>query len=235
MKNTSWKYEISRLWPVSVVSGLRWKLRGRFCGSYAQNGEDLFVDDYFEGRVGRYIDIGASHPIRLSNTYLLYKKGWRGVNIEPIPFLFQNLQRNRPLDINLQVAAGESSGEAIFYELYPDVLSTFIKHDVEDLVRRGAAMLVAVHTMRVVTLREIAHLFPIVREVDVMFIDVEGAESSVLRGIDWETMRPRLIMIEISNMLSAGNGIIVQEFIESKGYRLVKTFGCNAAYESARL
>ena len=50
---------------------------------YSRWGEDSFLVDYFKNTSnGRYIDIGSFHPFRGSNTYLLYKKGWSGINID---------------------------------------------------------------------------------------------------------------------------------------------------------
>jgi hypothetical protein len=69
-------------WVRDQYSYVRDKRRGTF----SQHGEDLWLDNYFAGRKGGfYIDIGASHPTRLSNTYKLYsEREWRGVTVEPI-------------------------------------------------------------------------------------------------------------------------------------------------------
>ena len=51
--------------------------------TYSQNQEDLFINDYFKGlKSGLYMDIGCYHPIRYSNTALLFNRGWRGINID---------------------------------------------------------------------------------------------------------------------------------------------------------
>jgi len=46
------------------------------------NGEDVFVNNYLKKKIGFYVDVGAYHPLELNNTYLLYKKGWNGINID---------------------------------------------------------------------------------------------------------------------------------------------------------
>ena len=52
--------------------------------SYSMDGEDLEIIKHFEGiSNGYYVDAGCYHPLRLSNTYLLYKKNWRGINYRP--------------------------------------------------------------------------------------------------------------------------------------------------------
>lgn len=44
--------------------------------SFAQFGEDLFIDNYFDMKdAGCYIDVGAFHPFNISNTYMFYKRG----------------------------------------------------------------------------------------------------------------------------------------------------------------
>ena len=51
--------------------------------SYSYGGVDLLILDIFKNqKKGYYLDIGCAHPIKNNNTYLLYKKGWNGVNID---------------------------------------------------------------------------------------------------------------------------------------------------------
>jgi hypothetical protein len=67
-----------------------WQIKGTLRGTYSQHGEDRLILDYFKklGRpTGTYVDVGANYPIKISNTYLLYRSGWRGLTVEPIPRL----------------------------------------------------------------------------------------------------------------------------------------------------
>ena len=61
--------------------------------SYAQEGEDLILYRMIYGKIdkGFYVDVGAHHPKRFSNTYFFYRKGWRGINVEPMPGSKPNL------------------------------------------------------------------------------------------------------------------------------------------------
>ena len=54
---------------------------GKYNKSYAESfGEDLFVDYFFQQKKkGFYVDIGCNLPKSRSLTYLLYKRGWKGV------------------------------------------------------------------------------------------------------------------------------------------------------------
>ena len=51
--------------------------------SYSLSGVDLLIDYIFKNKkYGFYIDIGCNHPVYSNNTYLLYKRGWKGINID---------------------------------------------------------------------------------------------------------------------------------------------------------
>ena len=62
---------------------IRYKIFLRNRKSFSQFGEDIFINEFFKDKqIGKYVDLGAFHPMRLNNTYLLYKKGWSGTNID---------------------------------------------------------------------------------------------------------------------------------------------------------
>jgi hypothetical protein len=83
--------------------------------SYSQFGEDLWLADFFaEQPTGLYVDVGAFDPFLFSNTLLLYRQGWHGINIEPHPDALARLQRFRPRDTNLGLAISDVNGEAAF-------------------------------------------------------------------------------------------------------------------------
>ena len=82
---------------------------------YSKNGEDNFLLKFFKKRItGTYIDIGAFHPYRFSNTYLLYTKGWNGLNIDINKKSIDLFNIARPNDINLNVAIGEVNKKKYF-------------------------------------------------------------------------------------------------------------------------
>lgn len=74
--------------------------RELICNSYSQSYEDLIIDKYFDYKKnGFYLEIGSYHPKRLSNTYRFYKKGWKGVTVEPNPEVKKIFKKFRPNDI----------------------------------------------------------------------------------------------------------------------------------------
>jgi len=120
-----------------IIKEKKFLIKSKKEGGYSQHGEDQFIDKYFKGRKGVYIDIGASHPFIISNTYLLYKKGWRGVTVEPIQYLHKRHKQLRPRDTAIKSLIGTIKGKVMFYQMIPSVLSTFDLKTMNELVEKG--------------------------------------------------------------------------------------------------
>src|SRR3954452_18509279 len=86
--------------------------------SYAQNAEDVLLQRVFADKSdGFYIDVGANEPVFNSVTKHFALRGWRGVNVEPIPAVYERLCADRQHDINLNVVLSDRPGELTFYEV----------------------------------------------------------------------------------------------------------------------
>ena len=86
--------------------------------SYSQNHEDILLWRALKHiENGFYIDVGASDPQEDSVTYLFYKQGWNGINIEPSLQSYERLCKERDRDIYLCCAAGSYEGQITFYEV----------------------------------------------------------------------------------------------------------------------
>ena len=76
----------------------------------------MILNRFFERkRNGFYVDVGAHHPKRFSNTYTFYKKGWRGVNIDAMPGSMEKFKKIRPRDINLEFAISNKNGTLVYH------------------------------------------------------------------------------------------------------------------------
>ncbi len=95
--------------------------------SYSQNREDVVLHRVFAGlRSGFYIDVGANDPVIASVTKAFSELGWRGINVEPVPSVFERLREDRPLDINLNLGVSNCSKTVAFFECRSlTTLSTF--------------------------------------------------------------------------------------------------------------
>ena len=149
--------------------------------SYAQNYEDVLLNRLFPDRPGGfYIDVGACHPVFHSVTKLFYERGWQGINIEPVPRMFELLADARPRDVNLHMGLSNLEGNLTFYEV-PDEIgsSTFAEEHAEGLRRKGHRL--EERSILVTTLARVCELYA-GETIDFLKIDVESHEREVLEG-----------------------------------------------------
>ena len=165
--------------------------------SYAQNLEDYHLDLLFAGQSsGTYIDVGGGHPVADNVSFWFYLKGWRGLIVEPQAQLADAYAHIRPRDVVFRGLAGSVEGQVDFHVV--DGL-----HGLSSMIAPAAGA--GVPTVRYNTVRKpVRRLDALVAEadlgtIDFLKIDVEGAEREVLAGIDFETMRPRVLVIEAVN------------------------------------
>lgn len=163
--------------------------------SYAQNYEDVMLWRALKHvGAGVYVDVGANDPVVDSVTKAFYEAGWHGINIEPVQEFYEKIRSDRPEDINLMTAVGEQDGTMTFHEVVGTGLST-MDRDLAERHAREHGFAVRSYDMPVTTLTRLLQHH---RQPDIHFlkIDVEGAELSVLRGLDLDSIRPWVIVVE---------------------------------------
>lgn len=165
--------------------------------SYGQDGEDLILDRLLERPdQGFYVDVGAHHPARFSNTFLFYKRGWRGINIDAQPGSMRAFARKRPRDINIECGVAGSAGRLSYFRFNEPALNTF---DPEEARRKNHAPYRLIDTIEVEVQRLDALLqrhLPPSQKIDFLSVDVEGKDEEVLASNDWTRYRPRFILAE---------------------------------------
>lgn len=162
---------------------------------YSQFGEDIILQDLTKNQEkGFYIDVGANHPIKSSNTYLLYKRGWSGINIEADPFLCSLLKRYRSRDINVGEAVGKAETEATYYRFADSRISTFSKERADELIQKGWKLVeeISIPTHPLNSILSKYDLPP----VDILTIDIEDMDQEALETNDWSKVNPRIVVIE---------------------------------------
>ena len=166
--------------------------------SYSQEGEDMILRRLFEGKSnGFYVDVGAHHPRRFSNTFYFYRRGWRGINIEPNPDAMAAFRSARSRDTNLQLGIGETEGVLTYYCFEEPALNTFdssVAHKRQTEHDRPLAKTQEIPVRRLSAVLE-AHV-PTEQTIDFLSIDVEGFDLSVLRSNDWKRFRPHCVLVE---------------------------------------
>jgi len=158
--------------------------------SYAQNAEDVVLARALvDTPVGFYIDIGAFHPTDHSVTKHFYDRGWRSINVEPLPHLLERFVAERPEDVNLAVGILDHRGDAEIWEPDNSGASTFVAGAPPTIGARR-------HVVPVLTLADLCAAHVNDRTIDFLKIDAEGTEAQVIRGGDWTTWRPRILVVE---------------------------------------
>ncbi len=163
--------------------------------SYAQNFEDVMLWRVLRSvPAGVYVDVGANDPRVDSVTRWFYEQGWRGINIEPVPYWHERLVADRLQDVNLQMVVSCETGYLTLYDIADTGLATLSREIADKHQREGAAVLeIRVPSSPLDTLLA-KHL----GNTDIHFlkIDVEGAERDVLLSMGLQEFRPWIILVE---------------------------------------
>jgi len=167
--------------------------------SYSQEGEDLILLRIFEKkRIGFYVDVGAHHPFRFSNTYLFYRLGWRGINIDATPGSMKLFNKFRKRDINVEVAIGEKEEILTFYIFNEPALNTFDENLARQRNGKMGYYIIKKLPIKVLPLSKILEEYlPEGQEIDFLNVDVEGKDFEVLKSNDWSTYKPKVVLVEI--------------------------------------
>lgn len=164
--------------------------------SYAQAGEDLVLDFLCNYQPsGFYVDCGCNHPIKSSNTYRLYRKGWRGVCVDAAAKFAPLFARHRPRDAFVRAAVSDQPGEVTFHHFAADELSSIGGARLADLAGYDE---VRTEVMPTRTLASILAEAGAPADYNLLSVDVEGHDEAVLRSAGLDRFRPRVILTELN-------------------------------------
>ena len=187
---------------------------------FSQNGEDLVINRFLDNKnEGFFVDVGAHHPIRFSNTFLFYKKGWSGINIDAMPGSMAKFNKIRPKDINIEKGIGLKKDKLTFYQFNESALNTFSKKEAFSKNKDGYKIIKS-NLVEVDTLENILDKYmPLNTEIDFLNIDAEGKDEEVLISNNWERYKPNYIVIEILREVSLyNNNSSIKKILKTKGY-----------------
>ena len=191
--------------------------------SFAEHGEDLVIEGIFEAldiRTQSYVDIGAWDPIISNNTYLFYCKGSRGVLIEPNPAFFAKLKSVRPNDTVLNIGIGVTDQKEADYYILPGAgeLNTFSKEQADAWTKTvGHQVIQKVTKMPLVNINEVLR-GNMGRGPDLLSVDTEGFDERILKSLDFERFRPKVICAETLEPDTKKVLQSIVSFLESKDY-----------------
>lgn len=196
--------------------------------TYSQDGEDVVLEVFLSNQgKGFYVDIGAHHPYRFSNTYLFYKKGWNGINVDALPGTMKLFNKKRKRDVNLELGVSKESKEMTYYMFNEPALNGFSKELSESRNNKGEYKIIEKKKISTKPLSKILDEYlPKGTKIDFINIDVEGMDLEVLESNDWGKYAPEYILIECrETSLEEMNNDPIYVFLKKKGYILIaKTF-----------
>lgn len=201
----------------------------------SQCGEDLIIESIIPlKKDGLYVDVGANHPIKYSNTFLFKMKGWRGINIEPNPFRMKLFSIFRKSDVNLNIGIGVNESEMDFYIFDEHTLSTFDANSAEEFKKIGHKVKKTIK-VNILPLRNILEKYCDGKQIDILSIDTEGYDLEVLKSNDWDKFRPRFVIIETLEYRKDGEGKklndIFDPFMNNINYKKIADTYINTIYE----
>ena len=159
--------------------------------SYSFGGCDLLVDYIFKNKKrGFYLDVGCQHPVSNNNTYLLYKRGWNGINIDLDPKNIRLFNLERPDEINIcKCVSSDNSKKDLFFFHPGSPINSLEKKTIKNKSN------FSLKKIKTFTLNSILEEHKI-RNIDYFNLDVEGHEIDILKNFDIKYYKPKVISVE---------------------------------------
>jgi FkbM family methyltransferase len=206
-----------------IITALSKSLFGYQQVYYSQNGEDIILKSLFKNKQhGFYVDVGAHHPERYSNTYLLYKKGWHGINIDANPDAINKFNSARPNDMNIEAGIGEGNNTLTYHMFKDSAVNTFSEVEANKWKASSWNKYLGSKTIKLTSVNEILEKnLPMDISIDLLTIDVEGLDLSVLQDLEWTKYHPDVVIVEDINFdFEKMTDSKTYDILQSNGYKL---------------
>lgn len=207
--------------------------------SWSQFGEDLMIQSALQKlnllhQPMIYVDVGAFHPVQYSNTLLLHRMGWRGINVDPNPATIDLFLAERPYDLNLLCGIGPEQGQGHYHQPTKGQISPIgslvgQEGDPTKGADDDGSCLIQV------PIRRLDEIMKDYQWNDLRFgllnIDTEGTEVAVLKSNDWGHFRPLLISVEENHPDHSK----IDPFVKGHDYRLLAECFLTKVFVDARV
>lgn len=220
------------------LAGLFMVLNPAYGEYYSQSGQDRFIHEHFfrDKRDGVFVEIGAYDGRTYSNTYFFEKNlGWKGICIEPVPSVFEKLQKNRNcICVNGCISNVNSKAEFLEVIGAPQMLSGLAdKYDPRHIERinreiaRDGGDLKKIE-VNCYTLEEILRRNGF-DHIDYLSIDTEGNEFEIIKSIDFKAIDIDIISVEENY---GDHGMI--EWMRKLGYSCETVLGGDLVFKKEK-
>ena len=177
--------------------------------SYSQFGEDIIINKYFKSFIGTYVDIGCYHPIKYSNTALFYKKGWNGTNIDLNQTSINLFNFSRLRDKNILACL---SNKEEWVDVYLDNEFSALNSTNKENIKNFKIKNFKKNRIK-------SKIFPkiIKKKFDFLNIDCEGNDYKILKTINLQKYKPKLICVEVSKQSKK----LIYNYLNSNNYEIL--------------
>ena len=157
-----------------------------------QYGECKFINDFFmslDSYRGLIVDVGAADGIDNSNSHeLINKYGWSGILIEPLTQYFLDLKKLYSNNSKIQLVNVGCFAEEADRPFY-------LNGQCSSFVYKNSALS---SIIKCLPLKTILDNCKCPKDIDILSIDCEGDDMSVLRSMDWEKFNVKMVIVEHS-------------------------------------
>ena len=209
-------------------------LKYLFRAGYSQVDEDLFLKKYFSKKKGFYIDIGCYHPFVNNNTFLLYKLGWSGLNIDLNKISIDLFNIMRPRDINICTAISNKKEKVEFFipnnnPISPEI--TISRSFSKNISKRHNSSYQSFKTKSITWVDIEKKYKSKIKKVDILKIDLEGLDYKILRSINLKKMKPHLIMVEAPHFEKLETKKIMN-YLKNKNFKIIYNNTLNIIFKN---
>ena len=187
---------------------------------YSQFGEDKWIYENITQKAnGVFVDVGAGDPKKISNSYFFEKLGWDVLCIDGDQRQVEKLKKERKNVVH-----------AVVYDSTP----VYFKESTLDLSRVHEERESGCIQVEAKTLESILKENRI-KKIDILSIDVEGAELNVLRSFDLKKHSPEILIVEF-NTLGALRDRQIRKYLKQwPEYKEVARLGANLIFRKEKI
>lgn len=226
------------------------RLRNRLLGEHPEPGpiQQVLREFARECPQVRFVQVGSNDAV-FGDPIIehVLGRGWRGVMVEPVPYVFERLRlrhgRNPRLALE-NAAVGDRDGSRPFYMLEPldrppnryyDQMGSFSREHIEKHERFQPGLSAHIREIQVqcLTLSSLLRKHGIT-QLELLHVDAEGHDFEVIRSLDFDACTPALVLFE-SGHLRRAERAACEAFLQERGYRLLyEGRDCLALHADAR-
>lgn len=200
--------------------------------SFSISSVDLIIERIFYNfNNGIYIDIGCNHPIKYNNTYLLFKKGWEGINVDLDEESIKqfNLFRKKDYNITALITSKDNEEKNLYFYHKRSSINTISK----ELMEKRKNKPKEIKKMKGISINTLIENSPFKnKKINLLSIDIENYEYEALKEFNFDKYNVDVIVSEITNIKSEKlelydnslediTGSKIYELLTNNNYKLV--------------